>query len=465
MGWSSDLAGRLYRSSPVALQHAAATAFGVRERVLRYGGRHREYARDLSESQWWPPDRLQQHQDERLRQMVEFCVAQVPHYRDLFRDLGLAAGSIRTATDLAQLPVLEKETVRARPERFVPERGRGRERLLPATTGGTTGTPLRFFVTPSALQYNYAAYEVRFRQWAGARFGQRTASLNGRVVVPAHQQGPPFWRHNLAFNQLYLSAYHLSPGNLPAYVDKLRRYAPEVVVGYVSTVHVLARHLLDHGLVGAVRPRAVLVSSETLFPWLRADIEAAFGCRVTNGYSLGELTAMISECPAGTMHVSPEYGVVEAVAGDAGTELVTSTLCNRGMPLLRYRTGDLVVPGSGAPCACGRGLPTVAEILGRVDDRVLTPDGRTVGPAPLSLAFQGIRGLRAAQVVQDEIGRVTVVVATTAGYGDDEERRLRAELAARLGPSLAIGFERVDEVPRTAGGKQRLIRSTLTTSP
>lgn len=147
MGWSSDLAGRLYRSSPVALQHAAATAFGVRERVLRYGGRHREYARDLSESQWWPPDRLQQHQDERLRQMVEFCVAQVPHYRDLFRDLGLAAGSIRTATDLAQLPVLEKETVRARPERFVPERGRGRERLLPATTGGTTGTPLRFFVT------------------------------------------------------------------------------------------------------------------------------------------------------------------------------------------------------------------------------------------------------------------------------------------------------------------------------
>ncbi len=463
MSRSTDLADRLYRHSPVVLQHAAATAFGVKERVLRYGGRHREYARDLTGSQWWPADRLQEHQDVRLRQMVELCVARVPHYRDLFRELGLAAGSIRTATDLELLPVLDKETVRAQPERFVPDGGGERERLIAATTGGTTGTPLRFYVTPSALQYNYAAYEVRFRQWAGVRFGQRTASINGRVIVPGDQEGPPFWRHNLAFNQLYLSAYHLSTENLPSYTEKLRRFAPEVVVGYVSTVHILARYLLDRGLVGAVRPQAVLVSSETLFPWLRADIEAAFGCRVANGYSLGELTAMISECPAGTLHVSPEYGVVELVAGEAGIELVTSTLCNRGMPLLRYRTGDLVVPGAGAACACGRQLPTVEDILGRVDERVLTPDGRSVGPAPLSLAFQGIKGLRAAQVVQDEVERVTVVVATTVDYGVEEEKVLRAELVARLGPSLAIGFERVDELPRTVAGKQRLIRSSLGT--
>jgi phenylacetate-CoA ligase len=456
---SQEFADRVYRSSPVVLQNVAATAFGVRARALRYGGRFREFAAELEDAQWWAADRLQTHQDQRVREMVEFCVGHVPYYRDLFAHLGLTADSIRTAAALEQLPVLEKETVRAEADRFVPVGGG--ERLIASTTGGTTGTPLRFYVTPSAVQFNYAAYETRFRHWAGVRFGQRTASINGRVVVPGDQQAPPFWRHNLAFNQLYLSAYHLSEQNLPAYLAKLGRYRPEVVVGYVSTVHVLARHILERGLVGVVRPQAVLVSSETLFPWLRADIEAAFGCRVTNGYSLGELTAMISECPSGRLHVSPEYGVVELVPADGAAELVTTTLCNRGTPLLRYRTGDVAVPAPGDACPCGRQLPAVGEILGRVDDRVRTPDGRTVGPAPLSLAFQAIAGVRAAQVVQDSVESVTVVVVTAPGWGPDEECRLLAELRDRLGPSLAIGFERVDELTRTAAGKQRLIVSSL----
>ncbi|HVM03284.1 MAG TPA: hypothetical protein VM263_11495 [Acidimicrobiales bacterium] len=448
-------AARVYRRSPVPVQNVLTTAFGVRERALRYGGRFPQYARELSESQWWPAEDLRRAQDRRLCDLVEFCVSRVPYYRDLFARLGLAGDAIRTVAHLDRLPLLDKETVRAEPERFVPEPPP--ERLIPSTTGGTTGTPLRYFVTPSAIQFNYATYETRFRAWAGASFGQRLASINGQVVVPISQEGPPFWRRNLAFNQLYLSAYHLSPANLPAYVDRLRRFDPEVVVGYVSTVHALARHLLDRGLVGAVRPRAVMVSSETLFPWLRADIEAAFGCRAFDGYSLGELTAFISECPSGVLHVSPEYGVVELVDVGGETEIVATGLFNRGMPLLRYRTGDRVETGPEEPCPCGRQLPRTGPIVGRVDEWVTLPDGRRIGPAALSLAFQAIRGLRQAQVVQDSPARLTVRLATAPPFGPEEERQLRVELERRLGAGLTLGFERVDEIPRTPAGKHRLI--------
>jgi phenylacetate-CoA ligase len=449
----------LYHASPVFVQNLLATGYGAKERLLRYGGRYRRYFREIEAAQWWTAEQLQAEQDRRLQRLVAFCHEQVPYYRELFDSLGVRPGDIRTASDLRCLPVLEKETVRQAPERFVPRRAP--ERLVPQTTGGTTGTPLRYYATPSAIQYNYAMYEARFRRWAGVAFGERMASINGRMIVPAGQSRPPFWRYNAAFNQLYMSPYHLSDAHLPAYVEKLADFAPRVIVGYVSTVHAIARFILERGLVGQVRPHAVLVSSETLFGWMRAEIEEAFGCRVFNGYSMGELVAFISECEAGSLHISPEYGVVELVERDGATELLGTGLMNYAMPLLRYRTGDQVAPGDGSPCACGRQLPTVRAIEGRMDDGVVNPEGVRVGPAALSLAFQGVPFLKEAQIHQQSPDRIEVWINTAPEFSAAGRDLLIRELRSRLGGTLAIELVPVDAVPRTSGGKRRLVVSTL----
>lgn len=451
----------VYRRSPVALQHAMATGFGIRERVLRYTGRYKEFCTEIDRGQWLSAEELAQVQAARLRAIVSFSVEHVPHYRKLFADLGLTPADITCPADLAQLPVLTKDSVRDDPESFRPERLS--EKVVAQSTGGTTGTPLRYWVTPTAMQYTYATYEVRFRHWAGVALGDRMASINGREIVPAGQQGAPFWRHNLAFNQLYLSAYHLTEEYLPAYVERLERYRPEVIVGYVSSVHLLADHINRHHLQGVIRPRAVLVSSETLFPWIRADIEKAFGCKVFDGYGLGELAAFISECDHGSLHVSPEYGVVESVATDGERHrLVATGLFNLAMPLLRYDTGDIIrLAEPGRSCSCGRQLPVVDELLGRADDYLVTPDGRSVGPAPLSLAFQGVSGLVEAQIRQDEVSAILVSLVVGPDFDDDSQRVLDRELRARLGTEITINYDRVDAITRTTWGKRRLVDSRI----
>lgn len=445
-----------YLRAPPSVQSIVASAAGVRERRRRYGGAYPAYVAELKAAEWLTADRLAAIQQVRLGAMVRFAAEHVPYYRDLFRSLSIHWSDLGTPSDLVALPILEKETVRANPDAF--HAASSGERLIPATTGGTTGTPLRYLVSLRALQYNYATYDARFRHWAGVGLGDRMASINGRIIVPIDQKRPPYWRRNLAFNQLYLSAYHLSEGNLSAYVDRLRRFNPVMVVGYVSSVHTLARYILERGNVGAVRPRAVLVSSETLLPEVRADIEAAFGCRVFDGYSLGELTAFIGQCSEGSMHVSPEYGVIEFIQSGDQTEMVTTGLFNRGTVLLRYRTGDLATAVA-ASCGCGRSLPRTSPIGGRVDDAVVTAEGVRVGPATLSLAFQSCPGIREAQIVQAEAGSATVLLVTTLKFGTEEQSHLQGELAARLGRSMRLEFEHVAEIPRTVSGKRRFIVS------
>jgi phenylacetate-CoA ligase len=448
----------VYSRSPLLVQNAMASGYGLRERVRRYHGSFRATVAELQRRQWEDPEVLRADQVARLRAQLTWCAAEVPHYRDEFRRLGFDPAEVTDVADLAALPLLDKEAVRADPERFVADADRGH--LIAQTTGGTTGTPLRYWATIDAVRANYATYEARSRRWAGTRFGDRTASLHGQPIVPAEQQEGPFWRRNLAFNQLYLSVYHLNDRTLPAYIDALEAFDPRAVVGYTSAVHRLATHLLDTGDVGRVSPSTVMVSSETLSASAREDIELAFGCRVFNGYSLGELVAYVSECPHGSLHVSTEYGALELVETEVGSEIVATGLINRGMPLVRYRTGDLAA-ASTERCSCGRGLPVFSALQGRADDVVRTPEGSVVGPAPMSLAFQRVARLQRAQVIQDDPASITVLLEPAPGFDDDDEAFLDQELRKRLGTTLAITYERVSALPRTSGGKERLVVSSI----
>ena len=107
----------LYQRAPVPVQNAFATGYGMKELPRRHGGQFRREVFDLNVRQWWPEEELLVDQDSRLRSMVTWCAARVPYYRDIFSELGLDPREIRTAADLSQLPILDKELVRADPDR------------------------------------------------------------------------------------------------------------------------------------------------------------------------------------------------------------------------------------------------------------------------------------------------------------------------------------------------------------
>jgi phenylacetate-CoA ligase len=444
-----------YAAAPVWLQNVMLSAYGMRLRFLRYGRQQRRYLEELGQTQWLSSEKLRALQLERLTALVHHAYETVPLYqaralpRRLFTEL----------EQLQELPLLAKDELRAPRDVVTSSLWRGR-RLSEVHTGGTTGKPLTIFCDRATLQRNYAFF-ARFREWAGMEAGggggqsARVATFAGRTIVSPSQTRPPFWRFNAAAKTMLFSSYHIAPDTLPAYVDRLRSFSPDLIDSYPSSLAPIARYVLEQG-INDLRPRAIITSSETLDAGVRRTIEAAFGCRVFDHYGAAEMAALVTQCDRGSYHVNPEFGIVEILTsgrparpGELG-EIVATGFVNPVMPLIRYATGDLAI-ASPDGCACGRAFPVLERIEGRTDDVLVTPDGRWIGR--LDPIFKGVSSLYETRIVQDRTDHVRIELVPLESFTLHDQETLVHELRQRLGPAMQIDVVRVTRIPRTAAGK------------
>jgi phenylacetate-CoA ligase len=452
-----SLATRIYERLPVFAQDLAVSLYGVKLERTRYGRRHAEVLKELERSQWLSHEAVNTAVRQRLDATLRSAVRDVPWYADQGWRL---AGSVEPEM-LLRLPILTKHQLQDHADAFLSRR-LSSSPLESVYTGGTTGRPLRILATAETLQTNYAFF-MRFRGWAGARGRARTATFAGRTVVP-FSSGPPLWRRNRARNTWLFSSYHLSPATVAHYVRGLTECAPEIIDTYPSSIEPIARYMLEHE-VDTVRPKAVITSSETLFPRTRAVIEAAFGCRVFDHYGSAEMAAFITQCEHGRYHVNPEFGIVEILRdglpvplGESG-EIVATGFINPAMPLVRYATGDLASLSADKECPCGRAFPIIDRIEGRMDDVILTPDGRRIGR--LDPIFKSMRGIHEARIVQEQLDLLTLQYVPTSEFVESDLEPLLTALRARVGDEMFIRPHALDKLERTARGKLQMVVSRI----
>jgi phenylacetate-CoA ligase len=451
---------KIYEHSPVLLQHAMISAYGWKLARLRYGGEYTRYLEELLRSQYASESELAELQNENLRLLIRHCYENVPYYAQLLRKLRLTPGDFQGINDLQKLPLLAKETVRRQPELFHARDYTNRPCEI-ANTSGTTGTTLQVRVEVEGRRKNYAFFN-RLKLWAGVNPSARTATFGGRTIVPVSKQRAPFWRYNLATNTLLFSSYHLREKNMPAYLAKLRDWAPELIDSYPSSVFLLARYAAEQKVLVAT-PKAIITSSETLVSDQRQLIGRVFQSKIFDQYGSAEQVCFISQCESGNYHVHPEFGVVEFLPddhqrADAGVRIVATGFTNWAMPLLRYDTGDLAIPANRG-CNCGRKFQTLERIIGRADDLVITPDGRRVGR--LDPVFKGLHTIRQAQIVQESLEVLRVRIVPGEGFSRADQESIQRELEKRLGKDIEYLFEIVSEIALGAGGKFRAVISRV----
>lgn len=452
----------VYNILPVWLQNIMITAKGYSIQRERYEGDFKKNVATLNKSQWFSEEEFLILQNEKLKRIIKHAYNNVPYYRNLFDLNSINPNDINDVSDLKKIPLLDKSVIRNNIKLFV-AKNIPRNKLIPHTTGGTTGTPLTIYQTKKSEQYSFAFMETRTKHWSGVKSGDRLATFLGRLIVPVSNKRPPFWRYNKAYNQILFSAYHMNDKNLESYVKEFNYFQPEIVQGYVSLIHTFARYInRNHPDVHS--PKAILVSSETLYDWQRKEIEEAFHSRVNNSYGLAEFVAYISECEEGSLHICPEYGIVEYEKIDGSDdkfEMIATTLFNYSMPLIRYRTGDIVTLYAEGSCPCGRHMPIVKTIEGRMDSMIITPENNYISSAAMSLVFKETKNIEEAQLIQNQKDKIIVRIVTNNLFSNTDNNDLLQMLKARLGDAISIEIELVDRIEKTISGKYKFIDSRI----
>jgi phenylacetate-CoA ligase len=446
----------LYWRLPVPLQEASLTAYGWHLDRLYYGREYEEFYRFLEDSVHWSPEQMKAWQAERLREVLEAARLRVPYYRNAYR--GLPMEKVRSADDLILLPVLPRQRLREHEREFLDER-LDPLALYSTKTSGTTGTSLTIYWTRDALRRNKAVLERRVHEAGGVSRKIPRAMMGGRPIIPGRQTEPPFWRRNWYWRQLYLSSYHVSPRTAPSYAAAIRSSGVGWMTGYGSAIAALAVNAALAG-VEPISLRAAIVSGDTLQPGMRTAIETFFRCRCYDMWGQAEGVGMAMECEMGRLHVVPEIGILEilkpdgtpCVPGETG-EIFATGLLHPGMPLIRYQTGDFA-SWAAKPCACGRKTAVLESLEGRVDDYLVTVDGRQIGR--LSTAIKRSPSIHSAQIVQDRPGHAWLLVRPGDTYRTGDVDPVIADIRERIG---AFDFDVVEvaEIPKTPAGKTKLV--------
>lgn len=441
---------RIYNHSPIFLQNLMVSIKGkrfIKERYNENYYKELEYLRAINDEF--------DVQEDRLNSFLNYIRNNSDYFHGTLEDLPENIN----LKDIKKIPYMNKDTLRENINEVV-TRNKG---LIEMKTGGSTGKSLTYFTHPYDISRKIA-YLDYFKEKHGVYKGMKRVSIGGRVIVPNNQKSSIYWRYNKPLNQLLLSAYHADGENLKLYVKKLNKFKPQSIDGFTTTIHRIAKYILDNNITLKFNPIAIFPTAETLTPEMKIDIEEAFKCPVRNQYASSEGAPFITENNKGVLEINPATGVFELEhVQDNIYELIVTGFYTTTTPLLRYRIGDSVELYEKLPKEYTQKDIKIKRIIGRNNDFLISNERGIITNVNLSTVIrEGGRQIKASQFIQDDINEVKLYLVVESDTNKNElEKKLLSNLKTRFGDTTSFKFFYLDEIPKTKGGKTRFTINNL----
>ncbi len=455
----------IYDALPIAVQNVLCTLDGYRRSRYRFTAHFEAQLASWERTVGDPIEQQHARQWTALKQLLERARTQTRYYRFLpgIEENDSCDPTTALERTLKQIPILEKTVYRARTKDFLAADMSASE-YVERSTSGTTGTALRVFDSHERFAENYAAV-WRQRRSFGITRDDPFLAFTGQITTPLIQKSAPYWRTDNYSGRVLFSIYHMSPDNLTSYIDPIHDFPARYVEGYPSALHIVSRAMIDENrCLPPGKLKAIFTSSESLLPHQRTAIETAFAAPVRDHYAATEHLVSMAACEEHMLHVDMEFGIVEVEVQEENDDWVRGPLIVTGLgrpaaPMIRYRIGDIGTR-SKKPCPCGRPGDVFLDIDGRIEDYIVTPDGRLVGR--MDHVFKGRYDIAEAQIIQDDFTELRVLVVPSNEWNDGDSRnRLRRELEGRIGSEMNIQIEITDQIAREPNGKLRAVKSSI----
>jgi phenylacetate-CoA ligase len=403
---------------------------------------------EMQKSQWLSREELDSIRFGRLQNLVRHAYENIPYYRETYQKHDIHPQDIKSWKDFQSLPMLTKEEVVNNKEKMVWPEMRGK--LGVVHTGGSTGMPLHCYVDQSYWQW-MQAFEWLGRGWYDVKEGEKIAWIWGAE----RDMDDRSWKSRIKRNR-FLDATYLNPSRMRAFAELLIRWKPAMFLGFPSAVALFAQFLSDNHIKG-IRPKLIETTSEKLSRSQRKLLEDVFQCKVADAYGSREIGSITFECEAGNQHVM-EGCHLELIddgrpvpAGEMG-EVVLTSLHQYGMPLIRYRIMDMGIYQPHA-CSCGRGLPSLREVVGRTSAFIVTADGQYTDAVFFEELFQEKPEIARYQIYQPDLEHLEVRLVVRGNAESAWQQKLLENIRVPFGPNMKISLRILDEIPLTTDGK------------
>jgi phenylacetate-CoA ligase len=413
------------------------------------------------------PEGIRRMQENKLKELLQYLDGHSPYYRKIFRSAGIDLSRIVQLEDLRLLPTTVKENLQQNNDDFlcVPRT----DVIEYTSTSGTLGLPVTIALTENDL------LRLAYNEFSSFICADGSPEDLYQLMLTLDRQFMAGMAYYSGIRKLGAGIIRLGPGVPSLQWETILRLRPTAIVAVPSFILKLIQYALEHQIdpnQSSVK-KAICIGEnirqpDFSFNVLGAKIMENWNIRLYSTYASTEMQTAFTECEAGKGgHQQPELVIVELLDemdqavkdGDPG-EVTISTLGVEGMPLLRYKTGDICVAHR-EPCECGRYSMRLSPVIGRKKQMIKFKGTTLFAPALYDL-LNGMDDIVdfVAEVHSNEIGTDEVLLHLLPVHQSEEtDHRIRAYLQARLRVTPHIRYvsaEHLQELQFPVAGRKAL---------
>lgn len=412
--------------------------------------------------QWLSANQLAELRRTRLQKLIMHSYNRVPFYRNIFDQHGLNPKDVLDIEDLHKVPILTKQVLQQGNSTDFLAQGIDPSQCDITRTSGSTGKPIEILRLRNENLWGWYMTMVRAQIANGVRPWHRQAFIEDRARMP---------KKNWSISRLKPQEVYLLAGQqVQEQLNILQSVRPHFIRGYSNSLSLLA-HSMKQSNIKDISPKIVMGYAELLDKASRSLINEVFNVEMVDLYATAETYGIAWECPKHSgYHINADSLIVEfirdgrpAKVGEQGHIVVTS-LYQYAMPLIRYDLEDIGIP-TNEKCSCGRDLPLMAMIQGRVDDFVTLRNGTIIPPiGTFADVINGEQDVREFLVVQEDYDLIVVKLVVNAENDLDLIGRVRHGIEDLIQHEAVVKVEIVKQIDRGNDVKLRRIISKVRSS-
>lgn len=395
-------------------------------------------------------------QEQKLQELLVYINTFSPFYRELFAKHQVDITTIKKITDLAAIPTTSKEDLQQRNNDFLCV---GFDKIVEYTsTSGTLGSPVTIALTENDLN------RLTTNEYNSFVCAEGKSTDTYQLMLTLDRQFMAGIAYYLGLRKLGAGIIRLGPGVPSLQWETIQRLKPTAIVAVPSFILKLIKYAKDNQIdlnKSSVR-KAVCIGEnirniDFSYNILGKKITEDWNIHLYSTYASTEMQTAFTECSEGCGgHLQPELVIVELldennmqVASNMPGEVTITTLGVEGMPLLRYKTGDICMSFD-KPCACGRTSLRLSPVIGR-KKQMIKFKGTTLYPPALFDLLNEMKEVTdfVVEVYSNEIGMDEVLLYILPAEDSKAcDNRIRAHLQASLRVSPHVTYITAEEIQK-----------------